>query len=538
MANRLLTIAIAAFAAANGFKAAAATFYVDATITSACTTYSPASRACAGGTNWAFRSIREAAAAASAGDTVVVRSGTYSEPLAPSRSGTAAASILFKVPPGEVVHLKATPAIQLAGRSHIVIDGFTVENTTWLEARDAHSNTLRNCTFRRTPATGTTGNARFTQSHYNLIISNVFDVGQDNLLLIDANYNRVIGNTFREGRHSLLSIRCADFNVIRGNYFSNSIQKVIEVFDCGAGTSAVPNSFNSTRRNLIEDNIFADASSYYSASGGNGIQYSGQLGIIRRNIFYECNVGIGSGTYADEALFNTTNRVYHNVMYANDLAGIAISGSTTNNIYKNNILAANRGGLPDGAAVSPGQLMFRRPMGTGLQLVNNNTFYQQPGQLVFEEAFGSGFTLLAFNNLFPTINVGALEVDPRFVNPAQRDFRLATNSPMIDAGAFLSRTTSAGSGNTLPVADVFYFYDGWGIAGEAPDLIQLAGQSITARVQRIDYQNSTLVLDRSLTWTNNQGVSLPFHGRGPDTGAYEYHPSSSRPTPPDNLRVR
>ena len=44
---------------------------------------------------------------------------------------------------------------------------------------------------------------------------------------------------------------------------------------------------------------------------------------------------------------------------------------------------------------------------------------------------------------------------------------------MIDLGGFLTTTTSAGSGTQIPVQDVKYFFDGFTIAGEVGDLIQL-----------------------------------------------------------------
>ena len=324
------------------------TLYVDLQIATAISSsYDPLSRSSGSGTATAYRSIAGVLPAATAGTTVLIRGGSYNDQLSPANSGTPDNPVIFKSNAGEQVMLNASPAINLLNRSYIVIDGLRAEDTTWLEARNSHHNVLQNCVFKRTPASGTTGNVRFVQSHYNRILNNSIEEGNDNLLLIDANYNVVQGNTILQGRHSLLGIRCGDNNIIRGNYFANSLQKICEVYDCGADTSAVPNSFNSTKQNLIENNVFADASSYYSSSGGNGIQYGGQQGIIRRNVFYRCNIGVAMQVYSDEAQYNLANHVQHNVFYDNDGSGIATRPSAEDNIFKNNILYANKGTLPD-----------------------------------------------------------------------------------------------------------------------------------------------------------------------------------------------
>jgi hypothetical protein len=76
----------------------------------------------------------------------------------------------------------------------------------------------------------------------------------------------------------------------------------------------------------------------------------------------------------------------------------------------------------------------------------------------------------------------------------------------------------------LPVNDARYFRDSYGVAGVSGDHIQLAGQSETAIIVGIDYAANTLTLDRALTWSANQGVSLAYEGSAPDVGAYEFTP--------------
>jgi hypothetical protein len=76
----------------------------------------------------------------------------------------------------------------------------------------------------------------------------------------------------------------------------------------------------------------------------------------------------------------------------------------------------------------------------------------------------------------------------------------------------------------MPVNDARYFRDNYGITGVTGDRIQLAGQVETAAIVGIDYTANTLTLDRPLTWSANQGVSLAYQGTAPDVGAYEFTP--------------
>ena len=103
------------------------------------------------------------------------------------------------------------------------------------------------------------------------------------------------------------------------------------------------------------------------------------------------------------------------------------------------------------------------------------------------------------------------------------DFHLQSGSPAIDRGGFLTTTTSAGQGTSIPVKDAGYFFDGYGIV--AADTIQLQGQSATARIVSIN--SNTVVVDKTLIWSAGQGVSLAYQGSAPDMGAYESGGSSA-----------
>jgi hypothetical protein len=150
-------------------------------------------------------------------------------------------------------------------------------------------------------------------------------------------------------------------------------------------------------------------------------------------------------------------------------------------------------------------------------IVKNNIFYKNT-------SCSEGATQVFIGNTTAVKleNNAILSASPLFADEARHDLHLTADSPMIDAGAFVTRTVGAGNGKVLPVEDVGYFYDGFGIPGEIGDMIQLERESSTARIVRIDYTNRTLTLDRVVTWTRGQNLHLQYSGIGPDMGAFEF----------------
>ena len=106
-----------------------------------------------------------------------------------------------------------------------------------------------------------------------------------------------------------------------------------------------------------------------------------------------------------------------------------------------------------------------------------------------------------------------------FRDPDAGDFRLPEASPAVDAGLPLTVTASAGTGNVIPVYEAFYFHDGWDGLIEA-DEIQVGGNS-RVRIVSIDLDTNLIEVDRDLTWSEGDPVSLPWSGSAPDVGALE-----------------
>ncbi|HET6427737.1 MAG TPA: tandem-95 repeat protein, partial [Phycisphaerae bacterium] len=505
-----------------------------------------------------FATLAKAAATALIGDTVYIRGGTYTnQRLAPAHSGGPGRTITFAAYGDEEVTITGAsldPAIEISGRSYIAIRGIHVVDVyQWLWARDSHYNIIEGCLFDHTNGAGSKSGLFFQAATYNQVLNNeILNCASDSLALHNADRNLIEGNTFIDAGHTLWTIKGGDFNVLRDNYFYNSIQKIGEVYDpWGAGFDHELYELDATKHNLITDNVFA-----YTASSGNsspyaGIQYAGQDGIVRRNRFYDTvGPGLDLTAYSDEAMYNTGNRIYNNVFYGTDFAGVSVTSANytiADNILINNILSGSEFVANDTRwswytgtlAGKPVQFMTGRQ--DGFTFVNNN-LDAGAGDEAYLITYGvrtsssnpAAQTVAWWEANAPSLFADNTTWDPGFVDAVGHDFHLTGDSAMIDTGAFLTTAVGTGSGTLLAVGDASWFYDGYGMAGEEGDLIRLSGGSETARVVGIDYEANVLTLDRSLSWTAGEGVSLAYTGAAPDLGAYEYDGDNDPPTATDD----
>ncbi|MCU7843953.1 MAG: right-handed parallel beta-helix repeat-containing protein [Candidatus Thiodiazotropha sp. (ex Monitilora ramsayi)] len=450
-----------------------------------CSDYDPDTRSCGSGDNKAFRALNRASTAARPGDEVLVRQGVIRKQFKPATSGVEGRPIRYHPYTGEQVVFTGiqSPAWFLLDRHYLVIEGFHVEEVIgWGRLENAHYNEIRNNIFKQAQARGTTGGLKLTGSHYNRIENNRFERGNDSLVIQASDRNLIAGNSFEWGRHSLLSLRCGNFNVIRENTFHNERQKSMEVYDCEAVSDA-PYRLDATKRNLIEHNRFIHARASGQSHRYNAIQYAGQFGIVRHNLFRDnLGGGINLAVYADEALHNYGHRIYNNTFFENRCFALIDRG---------------RGGVKVGGHAVLNNLLYKnRDCRGGEQQVN-----------------------FPWGTIDKDLNAMAKK-DPGFVSVADGDFRLKPDSPWVDRGSFLTRIRTGGQGKTLPLEDVAFFFDGAGVPDVNGDLIQLEGEQQVARVLKVDFSTQSLLLDTPLVWQEGQGVSLLFGGASPDMGAY------------------
>jgi parallel beta-helix repeat protein len=469
------------------------------------------------------------------GDTVYFRVGDYGPnaywvSIGPVNSGTPGNYITYSRYQNEIVNLVNTNyGADLKGKSYIKIYGlrFTDVDAYWVDMRsDAPSehNIIDSCYFADLVGDAWAGiwcgwDDVGGECNYNQILNNEFHAvcHPQNIIQFnsDAEYNIIQGNKFYYGPHEAIGFYAGDnafgnirYNVIKDNYVENKWHSGINVY-------------SHSERNLIENNTIVDCGIDHlnNLCGSDrdrnqpiahgGIQIGGPKNIIRKNKIINCgynNMEYYSPTEAWAASGSQTY-IYHNT-YNRNYLGLYTSTSEGLNgtIIKNNILYNNRNyEITWDVQGTPRNNYF----------INNNIL----GAAIKFYPVGDQ-TLSYLQTNYPQHWQNNLEANPLFIDETNRNLRLQSTSPMIDAAAFLTKTTSAGSGTQIPVEDANYFTNGWGVV--EGDIIQLEGQQITAQVVGVDYDNNFLTINISLTWASGQGVSLSYSGSAPDIGAYEF----------------
>ena len=453
-----------------------------------------------------WKTISKANKSLKAGDTVYIREGRYNEKIAPGNSGAKGRYITYKNFRNERAVItggkrRLNLGIDLRDVDYIKIDGIILDGMSakpykkmkeWVIIHNSNYNVIQNC--KMSYCKGWFGIKIDKECQYNRIINNILhhcgfqepprsdDYGD--IIGCFGSYNLIEGNDVSYGGHNLFELRYGKYNIVRNNNFHNhwgrngGLQVDISKEELESGY------------NLIEKNRIIYATHWHNNVYPNpGMQCCQPHAIIRFNEFYE-NFGHGLMVYCTTLGEGSFTKIYHNVFYHN--------GYNDRRKDKEALLLADW---------SQGLGEFRQVS------IKNNIFYsnKKPG-IKFEGKKGTNQDHVIMNNLESG--------DPRFRDKSNFDFHLKPNSPCIEAGIYLTYTTSSGKGTQIPVEDAGYFCDGFGLI--EGDIIQLEHQSKTYRIIDLDYRNNIITIDKAASWNKGQGVSLTYNGFAPDIGAYEY----------------
>jgi len=282
---------------------------------------------------------------------------------------------------------------------------------------------------------------------------------------------------------------------------------------------------------------------YSDQDGGGAIMHGANTKskeiIIRKNFIYDNNAGIlvdkGYKIYNNVILNNSRNwegpnstytrtrrPPYTGLTYLRDLS--LLKSSVKNNIIGDHPVC---------------EINLWTAIGYNLE-TNNNIYYNSDQVLFCEYRDKYDWDLISLSQWQPFLQgitgISGCELDSFVVNGpddifvdipsnpintvAKDDYKQKFLSTAINQGAFLTYTIGNGSGTQITLNDTGYFHAGFDIIDG--DTIQLSGQLQTAKITDIDYVNNTITLDQTLTWTDNQEISLCYNGLTPDIGSYEY----------------
>jgi hypothetical protein len=331
------------------------------------------------------------------------------------------------------------------------------------------------------------------------------------------------------------------------------------VYWAGHDAMSIYGPTNLVRCNWIHNEPWYYRQDYGQVCGHRCLEVGGAMGVgsvIENNRLSHAGITGNGGAHGIEADGPGSTIIRNNFMINDDYGGICIYGGKvgspivpfwgSNYVYNNTI--AYTGWAQEcvtnydanGVVVSVTD-NYNWKMPLGLAWTTNNIFVNN----LFWDNFGgaSGTTIVSQPAAPQGIGIWVnnfTNINPQFVNTndggafsqTAPNCSLQAGSPAIDAGTWLTTITSSSGSGT--VTDAGYFFAGMTAAGHTVpgDTIQLQGQTSTATITAIS--GNTITINSSLTWTNGQGVALPYSGSAPDVGAYEY---TSHPAPPIGLQI-
>lgn len=331
-----------------------------------------------------YTTIQSALNVANAGDTVIVKPGTYNETVTFTKSGSSGSYITLQGESGAIIDGTGKTSRGLVtydGRSYIKLIGLKITNASGHGVYGGGG--ISNIVIKDNEVVNAKDGGIFAGDGSNVVI--------DGNTVTNVNNGASGGNIDNAANEGITLYKITTFEIMNNSVYGNHEEGI----DVKNGTIN-----GSVHNNLVYSNngpnIYADGANnvkmynntVYDAKGSTkaGIVCAVESGGNSKDLFIYNNVVYGNaGGGIDCWMGHYSNvQVYNNTIYNNKRGSIlASNGVVTNSIARNNIIFNN---------------------------VNNNSI-------------GSGFT--ADHNLM---------TDPNFVNAADGDFHLKTGSSAINAG--------------------------------------------------------------------------------------------------------
>jgi parallel beta-helix repeat protein len=368
-----------------------------------------------------FRTIQKSADVAVAGDTVIVRAGTYAGAKF-SRSGTSASPIRFLGEPGAVVNTK--------GSLNTNNDNLWIRNASYvhLEGFEIHSAGRAGIGVQGEPTAHVLGIVIRNNFCHNNSRWGIF-TGYAEGIRIENNET-----SFSAIEHGIYVSNSADDPVITGNnaHHNNASGIQINADPLLAGDGIISNA-------VIDSNIIYEN----GVGGGAAINLASVINsIIQNNLLYKNHASGIAGWDDGEGSnqFGTHhNRIYNNtiVQPSDGRFVITLLNGSTNNEIKNNILLhlGTRGSINIDAESEPGLISNRNAVVNVFSFNDGGSFvslatWQSRGH--DQQSFVSNTTAL-------------------FINAGSDDYHLKSTAPAIDSGFLLAQVTDDLEGKPRPI---------------------------------------------------------------------------------------
>lgn len=439
----------------------------------------------------------------SAGDTAYITEGTYSGTgVAPASSGTYDNPITI-IGIGSPRITGAAYGLQLDSISHCKISGvrFVLNDRHVRVWHHSDSNLIYNCVFDSCADTSIydVGNCYY-HSRYNRFVKctfgragyslgnnvgNLFGLGRYSVY-DSTKYNLIDSCEFYLGGHSVLFC-FGQFNVIQNCYLHND--SVPGTADSIYGYRCFLMQGDSVEFNVIQNNVVA-----FSYSSASLMSIRSGKNIFRRNTFFRGGAGfqIANADPSEPCDPADSNRIYHNSFFGN---GRGTTGNFIGPVY-----FADWG--------------YGDPKGN---IVKLNIFY------------GNNSDNVTYDGVANDVNtvVPNWTDDPKYSDTTQTNqfsgtpsLTLQSSSLARDSAGYLTIITSAtGSGTSFIVEDAKYFSAGCNVV--SGDSLRIQGNNAVIVISAIDYATNEITFAPSISWSQNDSLTIKFYGTKPDWGANE-----------------
>ncbi len=432
-----------------------------------------------------WRTIQKAAKTLVAGETVLIRAGTYRETIIPTYSGTAGNYITYANYPNEVVIVDGN-GINLSNPLEGLIN---VKNKHYIKIQDL---TIQNSKNIGVYVSGT-NNPKVLSS--NIILSNLKVLNSNNeaikvflgdQILIENSYtkesvssgigvwhssNIIVDNNkvvnarnlpMPQGHEECITISFVSNFEIKNNvvYFEN-----FNNFLGAAGIDIKNSSYDGSIHHNYVHSFYQDGAIYLDAweAGLNGTPSLHNVNIYSNRIEHAGGVSIGSERGGTVENIN----IYNNIVIDSNYSGILLHATGGNGLRKNininnNTIYRSTGNGGAGIYIATanidtiiiknnivdfgpkwvGQITLAYPSVKNKITVDRNLTW---GRTECSEAFPNCIEL----------NNGTIRADPLFVNPTGLDLRLKDNSPAINSGLTIPVVNSDFIGNVRPLGGAY-----------------------------------------------------------------------------------
>jgi hypothetical protein len=373
-----------------------------------------------------------------AGDTVLIKEGTYNENVLIKNSGSPGKIITFTAYPGDSVTIDGKGLsvdmydglVQIPGSSYVKLSGLRVINSGFtgiMVGRDYETNALpSNIILEKNYISNTAASAIFVENGKNIIIDGN-----------EITKCQTMGGLSQQAGETISLVNVDGFEIRNNKLYQNNFESI----DAKEGSS---------NGKIYNNDISQHESAgiYVDAWSGN----SHDIEIFSNKVHDGRASGRGIALAIENGGSLNNVKVYNNVIYGNAATGIDLAwyskgtidniSITSNTVYNNGLIDSWGGGISVDYSAATNVIIRNN-------IVSKNNHYSirsKNTNAVIDHNLIDGY----IGGQDEVKGSDYVEGDPEFVNQANADFYLRNTSPAIEKGSINSVPNMDFDGNVRP----------------------------------------------------------------------------------------